>query len=85
MFKSRFLQIGLKYNDADKKWSLSGLPSPRIITKCETTIRNKKGFCLTVPSSTIIGHEKCSVAGITTFRTLCGQELFVPSKHVRYV
>ena len=84
-FKSRFLQIGLKYNASDNKWSLSGFPSPRLITTCETIIRNKKGYCLSVPASTIIGHEKCSAAGITSFTTFDGQELTVPKKHVRYV
>lgn len=83
IIRAEFLRMGLKYDGA--KWSLSGIPERRLITKVPTTIRSFSNAALDVPANTLLGVEVGRTGDRTTFRTINHELLTVPSKHIQYV
>lgn len=83
MIVQEFLRMGLKYDG--KKWSLAGVPRKQLLTTQATTIRNQQGIGLDIPENTLLGEAISSIGQITTFRTIDGEVLYVPTKHVSHV
>jgi hypothetical protein len=76
-------RIGLKYKD--EKWVLSGIDRAQIVTNSQTIIRDRAGVGIEVPAETLLGEALSSSGAITTFRTIDGQILYVPTKNIYHV
>lgn len=64
---------------------LTGFDSEQLQTTTKTTIWNRKGKKLTVPAHTILGEFVDAKNGVTQFRTLDNQLLFIHTKNISYV
>lgn len=80
-FAQDFLRMGLKYNSATDKWTLSGLGAGHIpvgVVK-PTTIWNAAGLQAQVPAGHRLGVAVSSGGGITQVFTHSGETVFAPT------
>lgn len=80
---SELKRIGLKYKD--EKWVLSGIEQSQIISCVPTVIRDRSGAGIEIPAETLLGVAVSSAGDVTSFRTIAGEILYVPTKNIYHV
>ncbi len=86
LFAQDFLRMGLKYNSATDKWTLSGLAGhPSVKAIAPTTVWNAAGLQTQVPAGQRLGVAVSSGGGITQIFTHSGETVFAATSALSFV